>query len=139
MRNIGIILLLALTLVACSSREDQDAKSKPISIDKAQIDIAKMSQFFKDAAPSSSWRCYLLAKTEPEDEAARWKRVKDMSNRAVQITDGTEILATGKIEAIITSQDKYEGLNITFPSPAVAEALEKKFGIQRPQMPPSLK
>jgi hypothetical protein len=136
MRQLGFTIILALTLAGCSSREDQDSKKEAISIDKAQINIAKMNQFFQDTAASTNWHCFLLNKPEPDDEAERFKRLKTMSGRPVRITAGRDVLATGQISGILTSQDRYEGLSITFQSPEARQELEAKLGIQRQPMPP---
>ena len=53
MKQVGFSIMLVFALAACSPREDGDAKSKTISIDKAQIDIAKMNQVFKNDSPST--------------------------------------------------------------------------------------
>jgi len=139
MKQIAFAIVVLLNLVGCSSREDQAAKI-PVTLDKAQIDIAQMNNIFQGSGGTMSedWWCYLV-NPKPENESERWKRLVGLQNRPITITDGREVLATGQVKSIITSQDKSVALSITFPTPTILDDLENKLGIHRPEMPPALR
>ncbi|MCX6902544.1 MAG: hypothetical protein NTW03_03530 [Verrucomicrobia bacterium] len=136
MKQLGFAAIVVLSLAACSPQEDAQAK-KPVTLDKAEIDVAEMSKFIKDR-PVTNWWC-LLAKPKAEDEDKSWKRVQALTHRTVCITDGPEVLATGQIAGIITTQGKFTGLDITFQTPKILDDLENRLGIHRTELPPSLR
>ena len=134
MKQLVFTIVIAFTMVACSSREEREAKNQPVSIDKSQIDLAASDPFhIYPPRVSTNWNCTLLAKTGPEDDDVRWKRTKTMCGKPMQITDGREILATGQIVALTTSQDRYMGPVIAFQSLEAAQELYNKLGYRQPK------
>ena len=131
MKQFVLAVLIALTLAACSSREDPEARNRPISIHKAQIDLDN-SDSMADVDPAETpARFFLLTNTVPEDETAKWRLVGTLSGRKVQITDGREVLGTGKIKGVQTGEPgEALGVLIIFPSQEALEDLEKKLGFQ---------
>jgi hypothetical protein len=127
MKHLGVAVILVFTLVACSPQQDQDAKNDPISIDKAQIDVAESDSVLNFARPGKSYRFFFLTNTAPADEVARWKHVQNMDGRTVRFMDGREVLGTGKIKGVLEGK---VGLSIAFPSPEALEDLERKLGFE---------
>ena len=130
MKQFGLAVVIALILVACSSREDPESKNRPISIHKTQIDLAN-SDSMVDAAPAGApIRFFMLTNTLPEDEKAKWRLI-GLSGRNVQIRDGREVLGTGKIKHVLLGKPGEElAVSIVFPSQEALEDLEKKLGFQ---------
>ena len=123
--------MVVFALVGCSPQRDRDAKNQPISINKAQVDVAYSDRALNFARPGISNRFFFLTNTVPADEDARWKRVQTLHDRTVQFTDGREILGTGKIEGVLQGgPGTKEGLDIVFPSPEALEDLERKLGFE---------
>lgn len=128
--------MVALSLVACSPPDEQQPE-KPVRIDKAQIDIAEMNTMAKDSPSGTNWFC-LLAKPKPEDESQIFKRTQRLQGRRIYITDGREVLGTGRIKGILAMEGKFAGLDVVFPTPQIKDDLEKKLGIHHGEMPTSL-
>lgn len=123
MNQIAFTIILVLALMGCSPRDDRDARNDPITIDKAQIDVAESQKYFPSATRT---HLFVLTNISSQNDEANWKRVKALTHRPVRITDGREVLATGQIASI--RDGKTEGLNIAFQSPEALEVLEKKLG-----------
>ena len=136
MKHLAFAIMVVLTLVACSPPDDQQPKP-PVRIDKARIDIAEMNTYAKDSPSRTNWFC-LLAKPKPEDESQIFKRTQRLQGRRIYITDGSEVLATGRIKGILTMEGKLAGLDIVFPTPQIKDDLEKKLGIHHGETPPPL-
>jgi len=132
MKQIKLAIIAALTLVGCSSKDDQDAKNQPLSIDRAQIDLSASDPYLYPPSERTNWHCTLLVKvkTGPEDDDVRWKRLRAIHGKPVRITVGREILATGQIAGVSESQGKYLGPIIALPSSEVAEELYRKLGFR---------
>jgi hypothetical protein len=124
-----------LALVACSPREDPEARKQPLSLDKVQIDVAESDKYLNYAVPGTQTRLFVLTNMASQDDEARWQRVKALTRRPVQIKDGNEVLATGQIASLTSIRGEWkgekEGLDIDFQSPEVLETLERKLGFKR--------
>lgn len=128
--QIGFAIIAGFALLGCSARNDQNAKNEPLSIDRTQIDLSESDPYSWPLSQRTNWHCTLLAKTGPEDDEVRWKRLNAMHGKLVKITDGREILATGQIAAVTSSQGRYLGPAIALPSLEVAEELYRKLGFR---------
>jgi hypothetical protein len=127
MKPLGLAMILVFNLVACSPRQDRDAKNEPISIGKAQIDVAESDAALNFARPGISYRFFFRTNTVPANEVARWKQVQNMDGRTVRIMNGREVLGTGKLKGVLEGK---VSLSIAFPSPEALEELERKLGFE---------
>src|SRR6266852_2050399 len=106
MKQIGFGIILVSLLMACirdfiheisvSSREVPPARSEPLSIDKAQIDLAASDP--SGIPPSTNWFCYLRVKTDYDQDHLR---LLHMIGKTVQITDHGQVLGNGKISSVL--------------------------------------
>jgi len=139
MKHLGLAVILVFTPVACSPPDDQQPK-QPVRIDKAQIAIAEMNAVVKDSPSPTNWVC-LFAKPKSGKQFKNWEseNVQSLRGRRVYITDGREVLATGRIDGIAaTAEEKVSGLAIVFPTPQIKDDLERKLGIRHGETPPPL-
>ena len=136
MKHLAFATIVVLNLVACSPPEDQQPK-KPVRIDKAQIDLAEMNTFVKDSPSRTNWFC-LFAKSKLQDEDQATGRSQRLQGRSIYITDGREVLATGRITGILNMEGKFAGLDIVFPTPQIKDDMEKRLGIHHGEMSPPL-
>jgi hypothetical protein len=132
MKLVGITVVTGLILVACSSREDPEAKNRPISIQKTQIDSSNSDSIIDVDLAETPKRFFVLTNTVPDDEKTKWGLV-GLSGRKVQIRDGTELLGTGTIKHVLLGRPGEQlVISIMFPSQEVLEDLERKLGFQWP-------
>ena len=130
MKLVGIAVVTGLMLVACSSREDPEAKNRPISLQKTQIDLNNSDSMIDVDLAKTPKRFFLLTNTEPENEKAK-RRLVGLSGRKVQIRDGTEVLGAGEIKYVLLGGPGEQlTISIMFPSQEALEDLEKKLGFQ---------
>jgi hypothetical protein len=80
-----------------------------------------------------NWTCFLARPRE--GDSIKWSSV--LCNRPILITDGRNVLATGKIAGVMVDGNKLEALGISFPTPSIVDDLDKKLGIQRVEIQPA--
>jgi len=132
MKLVGITVVTGLILVACSSREDPEAKNRPISIQKTQIDSSNSDSIINVDLAKTPKRLFVLTNTVPDDEKTK-RGLVGLSGRKVQIRDGTEVLGTGTIKHVLLGGPGEQlVISIMFPSQEVLEDLERKLGFQWP-------
>ena len=123
MRRITIIIIVAVSLVGCSPDTDQPEDSTLI-IDRSEIDLAKsQGQSGGNVIPTVFW-CVPA-------ESRKYADPLSVIGEVVNITDGSKLLATGKINGLSESQEGKTVLWLSFDSPDVAEKLFDELGFIR--------
>ncbi len=106
-----LLLVLLPVLTGCAS------KNKPVVIDKSQIDLANLMvqdldspsriKYFnllypgdEHGRPGTNVMCYLLKWSAADGEKSTAKLIA-LSGRNVQFTDGSALIATGRISGVV--------------------------------------